>query len=131
MVDDRSDGGPDGSEAGLRGRDLIGLGGLLAGSVIAGMVVGLLVDEAAGSSPVGVLVGIGVAVSGSAAALAGVLIVLGVIVFVVGAVVQTALMAIFRVALYRFATEDRVLGDFQREELESAFRPRRGRTASI
>lgn len=55
MVDERSD-------AGLRGRDLIGLGGLLAGCVIVGMVLGLLVDNAAGSSPVGVLVGIGLGV---------------------------------------------------------------------
>lgn len=55
MVDERSD-------AGLRGRDLIGLGGLLAGCVIVGMVLGLLVDDAAGSGPVGVLVGIGLGV---------------------------------------------------------------------
>jgi hypothetical protein len=65
MVDERSDAGPDdrpGSDAGLRGRDLIGLGGLLAGSVIVGLVLGLLVDDAAGSAPVGVLVGIGLGV---------------------------------------------------------------------
>jgi F0F1-type ATP synthase assembly protein I len=55
MVDERSD-------AGLRGRDLIGLGGLLAGCVVVGMVVGLLVDDAAGTEPLGVLVGIGVGV---------------------------------------------------------------------
>ena len=56
MVDERSDAGP--GDAGLRGRDLIGLGGLLAGCVIAGTVLGLLVDHAAGSAPVGVLIGI-------------------------------------------------------------------------
>jgi F0F1-type ATP synthase assembly protein I len=55
MVDERS-------ENGLRGRDLIGLGGLLAGSVIAGLVVGYLVDDAAGTEPVGVLVGIGLGI---------------------------------------------------------------------
>ena len=55
MVDERSD-------AGLRGRDLVGLGGLLAGAVIAGLVIGYLVDEAAGTGPVGVLVGIGVGI---------------------------------------------------------------------
>ena len=33
----------------LRGRDLIGLGGLLAGAVVAGIVLGLLVDDAAGT----------------------------------------------------------------------------------
>ncbi|GAA4695237.1 hypothetical protein [Nocardioides conyzicola] len=59
MVDERSDAG---SDAGLRGRDLIGLGGLLAGCVVVGMVLGLLVDNAAGSAPVGVLVGIGLGV---------------------------------------------------------------------
>ena len=55
MVDERSD-------AGLRGRDLIGLGGLLAGCVILGTVLGYLVDEAAGTTPAGVLVGIGLGI---------------------------------------------------------------------
>ncbi|MFC7493713.1 MULTISPECIES: hypothetical protein [unclassified Nocardioides] len=62
MVDERSDAGDAGSGAGLRGRDLIGLGGLLAGCVIAGLVIGLVVDNAAGSAPVGVLVGIGLGI---------------------------------------------------------------------
>jgi F0F1-type ATP synthase assembly protein I len=35
----------------LRGRDLIGLGGLLVGAVVAGLVLGYLLDEAVGSSP--------------------------------------------------------------------------------
>ena len=60
MVDERSGAGPDGGQ--LRGRDLIGLGGLLAGCVIAGLVVGYLVDDALGSEPVGVLVGIGLGI---------------------------------------------------------------------
>jgi F0F1-type ATP synthase assembly protein I len=51
MVDEHSDNA-------LRGRDLVGLGGLLAGSVVAGMVIGLLVDRAAGTSPAFTLVGI-------------------------------------------------------------------------
>jgi F0F1-type ATP synthase assembly protein I len=59
MVDERSDAGQD---AGLRGRDLIGLGGLLAGCVVAGLVIGYLVDDAAGTAPVGVLVGIGLGI---------------------------------------------------------------------
>ncbi|MDF1603757.1 AtpZ/AtpI family protein [Nocardioides sp. YIM 152315] len=63
MVDERSEaGGGAGPGAGLRGRDLIGLGGLLAGSVVLGLVVGLLVDRAAGSAPIGVLIGIGLGV---------------------------------------------------------------------
>ena len=51
MADERS-------ENGLRGWDLVGLGGLLAGAVIAGTVVGLLVDELAGTEPAFTLVGI-------------------------------------------------------------------------
>jgi len=46
----------------LRGRDLAGLGGLLVAAVVGGMVVGLVVDNAAGTSPVGVLVGIAVGI---------------------------------------------------------------------
>ena len=43
---------------GLRGRDLAGLGGILVAGVVGGMVIGLLVDKAAGSSPLWTLVGI-------------------------------------------------------------------------
>ena len=59
MVDENSDNG-------LRGRDLVGLGGLLAGAVVAGMVIGLLLDDAAGTSPAFTLVGIaaGIVVGG-------------------------------------------------------------------
>jgi len=46
------------SDNGLRGRDLIGLGGLLAGSVIVGTLLGYLVDSAAGTTPAFTLVGI-------------------------------------------------------------------------
>jgi F0F1-type ATP synthase assembly protein I len=53
---------PEPADAGLRGRDLIGLGGLLSAAVIAGTVLGLLLDHAAGTEPVftmaGVLLGI-------------------------------------------------------------------------
>jgi F0F1-type ATP synthase assembly protein I len=49
------DGHPDPT---LRGRDLVGLGGMLAGAVVLGLVVGLLVDHAAGTSPAFTLVGI-------------------------------------------------------------------------
>ena len=46
------------SDNGLRGRDLIGLGGLLAGSVIAFTALGYLLDKAAGTTPAFTLVGI-------------------------------------------------------------------------
>ena len=49
-------------EASLRGRDLIGLGGLLVGSVVGGLVLGVLLDRAADSSPAFTLAGIGVGI---------------------------------------------------------------------
>lgn len=54
--------------AGLRGRDLLGLGGALVAAVVGGLVIGLLVDSLAGTSPLFVLVGIAV---GIVAAVAG------------------------------------------------------------
>ena len=47
---------------GLRGRDLAGLGGILVAGVVGGLVIGLLVDNAAGSSPLWTLVGITVGI---------------------------------------------------------------------
>jgi F0F1-type ATP synthase assembly protein I len=44
----------------LRGRDLVGLGGMLAGAVVLGVVVGLLVDHAADTSPVFTLIGLAI-----------------------------------------------------------------------
>ena len=38
-------------DAGLRGRDLIGLGGLLVGAIVVGTGLGILLDSAAGTSP--------------------------------------------------------------------------------
>jgi len=55
MADERS-GSP------LRGRDLVGLGGLLAGSVVAGLVGGVFLDDRAGTSPLFSLLGIGAGV---------------------------------------------------------------------
>lgn len=48
----------DNNDKTLRGRDLAGLGGVLVGCVVAGLVVGLIVDDKAGTSPVFSLVGI-------------------------------------------------------------------------
>ena len=50
-----ADGQPDPS---LRGRDLAGLGGMLTGAVVVGLVLGMLADNAADSSPLWTLVGI-------------------------------------------------------------------------
>jgi F0F1-type ATP synthase assembly protein I len=46
------------SDAGLRGRDLIGLGGLLVGAIVAGTLLGLFLDSVADTSPVFTLVGV-------------------------------------------------------------------------
>ena len=81
--------------------------------------------------PGAVLIGIGIGLTSSAGVAAGILIGVGAAVCVIGAVVQTALLAIFKVALYRYATEDRVFADFDRDELSAAFRPRRGRPPAI
>jgi hypothetical protein len=74
-----------------------------------------------------VLVVIGVSAGGAVGA---VLILVGVAIFLTGAVVQNALMSVFKVALYRFATEDRVVGQYQRPQLEAAFRSKRRAAAS-
>lgn len=48
---------------GLRGRDLAGLGGILVAGVVGGLVIGLLIDQAAGTEPLWTLVGIAVGVA--------------------------------------------------------------------
>jgi F0F1-type ATP synthase assembly protein I len=45
-------------DAGLSGRDLIGLGGLLVGAVVVGTVLGILIDRAADTTPVFTMVGV-------------------------------------------------------------------------
>jgi F0F1-type ATP synthase assembly protein I len=54
--------GDDDTANGLRGRDLAGLGGVLVAAVVGGMVIGLVVDEQAGTSPVAALIGLFVGV---------------------------------------------------------------------
>ena len=52
--------------SGLRGRDLVGLGGLLVAAVVGGMVIGLLLDQAAGTAPLFALLGIFVGIVAAA-----------------------------------------------------------------
>jgi len=54
--------GDDDSDNALRGRDLAGLGGLLVGAVVTGLVIGVVVDNQAGTSPVFSLTGIAVGI---------------------------------------------------------------------
>jgi F0F1-type ATP synthase assembly protein I len=63
MSDERSD-------TGLRGRDLIGLGGLLVGAIVVFTVLGLVLDHAAGTSPVFTIVGVFVGMAAGAAGFA-------------------------------------------------------------
>jgi F0F1-type ATP synthase assembly protein I len=61
-----ADEGPgNGTENSLGGRDLAELGGLLVGSVVAGLVLGLLLDHVTGTSPVFTLVGIFLGIVGA------------------------------------------------------------------
>ena len=60
-----ADGHPDPT---LRGRDLVGLGGMLAGAVVIGLVLGLLLDKAVGTEPAFTLVGIALGIAVGAVA---------------------------------------------------------------
>lgn len=60
MAHERPDG--DDGRGELRGRDLVGLGGVLAGAVIFFTVLGLVVDDLADSSPTWTLVGVGLGI---------------------------------------------------------------------
>ncbi len=67
MADDGSrDGSSDGQLDGLRGRDLIGLGGLLVGSVVVFTGLGYALDSAADTSPAFTLLGIAIGMVGGA-----------------------------------------------------------------
>jgi len=50
------------SDNSLRGRDLVGLGGLLAGAVVAGTLLGIFIDSQAGTAPVFTLIGVGLGI---------------------------------------------------------------------
>jgi F0F1-type ATP synthase assembly protein I len=59
-MDHGSSGPPD--SAGLRGRNLLGLGGFLVAAVVGGLVIGLFLDAAFDTSPLFVLLGIAVGI---------------------------------------------------------------------
>jgi F0F1-type ATP synthase assembly protein I len=67
MADDGSRNASAGGRSdGLRGRDLVGLGGLLVGSVVVFTGLGYVLDAAAGTSPAFTLLGIAVGMVGGA-----------------------------------------------------------------
>ena len=70
---------------------------------------------------------LGFVLAGSSAVGGGLLITIGFLVLVIAMLFQSTIMAVFRVALYRYATEGDVIGGFDREALESAFVPKKSR----
>ena len=88
----------------------------VTGSFAIGGVVFLL-----GLLPAGVLIALGVMAADSSGGLAAALIVVGAVILVVALLLQATIMAVFKVALFRFATDGRVLGGFEQGELEAAF----------
>jgi Family of unknown function (DUF6159) len=83
-----------------------------------------------GILPGAALIAAGLALTGGSAALGAVVIAVGIVIVVVAALLQATLTAVFRVALYRFATRGDVAGQFSSQQLEGAFRPRRGAAAA-
>jgi hypothetical protein len=71
----------------------------------------------------------GVLVWASASFIGALLVVLGVIGFAIGMLINSALSGIFGVALYRYALDGEAVGGFTAEEFESAVKPRGGRNA--
>jgi hypothetical protein len=53
-----------------------------------------------------------------------VLAAIGVLVLIFAALAQTTIMSVFRVALFRFATDGVAIGGFEQSELEAAFTPK-------
>lgn len=97
----------------------------VVGSASIGGVVFLV-----GVLPAAALIVLGVLVAGSVPAAGVVLVVVGALVLLVASVVGNALSAIFRVALYRFASGQGSAPGFSDTDLDAAFRPRRrGRLA--
>ena len=64
---------------------------------------------------------------GSAEALGLALIAIACLGIAVGALFNFTITTVFRVALYRYATEGKVIGGFSEESMADAFAPRRGR----
>lgn len=69
----------------------------------------------------------GFALAGSVPAAGAALIVLGVIIIAIAALIQSTVMAVFKVALYKFATTGETFQGFAAPELAAAFAPRRAR----
>jgi hypothetical protein len=94
----------------------------LVGGVAIGFVTGLIMLAAIGVIVLGVLLGANATWVGGVPVIA-----IGAVVLVAAATVGAVLRAVFTVAVYRYATEGAALGGFAAEDLDRAFRPKRGR----
>ena len=94
----------------------------LVGGVAIGFVTGLIALAGIGVVVLGILLGMRATWAGGVP-----LIAIGAIVFVAALTVGSVLRAVFTVAVYRYATEGAALGGFAAEDLDRAFRPKRGR----
>ena len=72
------------------------------------------------------LVVLGVAAFSASPAGGAALVAVGVVLIIAASLFQATISAVFRVALFRFATQDEVTGGFTRAQLEGAFAPKRG-----
>jgi hypothetical protein len=99
--------------------------GVVGSATIGGAVFLVAIVPGAG------LIAGGAALAGTAAGLAVVLIALGVIVLLLAALLQATLSAVFRVALYRFATQGDAPGAFSQDQLAGAFRPKPRRVSRL
>lgn len=91
-----------------------------SGAIGAVMIVFLLLPIIA------IVVGVQAVIGGNEG-LGAALIAVGVVLIVPILIFGGTLQAIFRVVLFRFATEDVVVGGFERDQLEHAFRHKKGR----
>lgn len=95
----------------------------VVGGVAIGFVTGLIALAGIGIVVLGVLLGANATWVGGAPVIA-----IGVIVFIAAVTVGSVLRAVFTVAVFRFATEGAALGGFAAEDLDGAFRAKRGRS---
>lgn len=96
----------------------------ITGNIAIGGITGLIML-------LGILIAVGgvfVLVSGSsAAAVAGAgILLLGIAIFIVGAVIGQAMRGVFGVAMYHYIVQEEVVGPFTAGEFESAVKPKKG-----
>lgn len=99
--------------------------GLVGSGSISGLILLFALLPAIGIGALGVVLAGDVLAGGVALIALAVAIVIGAL------IVGSTLSVIFRVALFRFATEDKVVGGFDQAALEGAFVPRRKRRAAV